>query len=70
MFHIYQRAFPAQGQVATLNYKEKYFNVCCDNDMKYQNRIFKEIMESSLKAFKIRQVSVSILLSLADLIVE
>lgn len=55
MFHIYHRAFSAQGQqVAALNHKEKYLNVCCDNDIKYQNTTLKEIMESSLKNFKIR----------------
>lgn len=53
-FHIYQRAFPAQGQVAALNHKEKDLNVCCGNDIKYWKRILKEVMESSLKTFKIK----------------
>lgn len=55
MFHVYQRAFPALGrQVGALNHKEKDLNVCYSNDIKYWNKILKEVMESSLKTFKIR----------------
>lgn len=55
MLHNYQRAFPGQGkQVTSLNHKEKYSKVCFGNDIKYWNRILKDMMESSLKTFKIR----------------
>lgn len=43
-----------EQEVAALNNKEKYLNACCGNDITYWNKILKEIMESSLKTFKIR----------------